>query len=289
VSTLRHLTPLDPSYPSRLRKLARPPSTITVQGGSLEAERAVAIVGSRAAHPDAAAFARHLAATLVRSGIVVVSGGALGIDAAAHRGALDAGGRTWAVTGTGSDHCFPTEHAPLYAEIAASSGAMVWPFAPAANARAGGFMLRNRVLTALSDAVVVVQAGLPSGALHAAACAIRQRVPLWVVPVPPWMGRGFAGSRRLLEQGARALHAVDALLASLGLGVRRSSPPPSRPLSESETAVLGATSAVPLHLDEIASRAQSPAPAVLASLLTLALEDVVVEGPPGFFRRPLSP
>ena len=289
MSTLEHLSPLVSSYPSRLRKLARPPSTITFHGGSLEAERAVALVGSRAAHPEAAAFARSLAATLVRAGVVVVSGGALGIDAAAHRGALDAGGRTWAVAATGCDHCFPTEHAPLYAEIAAGPGAMVWPFAQASDARAGSFVARNRVLVALSDAVIVVQAGLPSGALNAASFATRLSVPLWVVPAPPWLGPAFAGSRRLLEQGARALHTVDALLASLGLGVRRAAPPPFRPLSASETAVasvLSAASGTPLHLDEIASRAQSPAPAVLASLLTLALEDVVVEGPPGFFRCP---
>lgn len=286
--TTLHAVPLDPSYPRRLRTLARPPSSLSWRGGSLDAERVVAVVGSRAAHADAQAFATSLASTLARAGAVVASGGALGIDAAAHRGALDAGGRTWVVAGTGCDHCFPPEHAELFDRIARGPGAVLWPFPPSSEARAGSFVARNRVLVALADAVVVVQAGLPSGALNAAAAARRIGRPLWVVPAPPWLGRAFDGSRRLLDQGARPLHSPEALLGSLALApadpaaaVRA----PLRPLSEAEAAVLQATSDVPLHLDEIASRAHSAAPAVMAALLTLALEDVVVEGPPGFFRH----
>jgi DNA processing protein len=266
--------------------LARSPATISIRGGSLDAKVTVAVVGSRRAHPDAAAFARSLGASLASAGAVVVSGGALGIDAAAHAGALEAGGRTWCVAGTGCDECFPYEHASLYARIGDGPGAMIWPFAPAAPARAGSFIARNRVLVALSDAVVVVQAGLHSGALHAAACARRQERPLWVVPTAPWLGSRFDGSRSLLAQGARSLHDVDTFFQELGLGrsARRSSPP-TRSLSPSEDAVLHVVSSVPLHLDSIAVRAGSTAQVAGAALLTLALENVVVEGPPGFFRR----
>ncbi len=291
-----HLVPLDPRYPSRLRSLARPPSSLSVQGGPLDADRVVAVVGSRLAHPEAAGFASTLAAGLVRAGAVVASGGAMGIDAAAHRGALDAGGRTWVVAGTGCEHCFPSEHAALFHRVARGPGAMIWPFSPSSEARPGSFVARNRVLCAMADAVVVVQAGLPSGALTAAAAARRLARPLWVVPPPPWLGAAFDGSRRLLDEGALPLHSASALLSSLGL--RSSGPsaaprPPSRPFTPDETAVLAAlsrTSGSPaLHLDEIASRAQSPAPAVTGALLTLALEDVVVEGPPGFFRLQIRP
>jgi DNA processing protein len=250
------------------------------------------VVGSRLAHPEASAFASTLAATLTRAGAVVASGGAVGIDASAHRGALDAGGRTWVVAGTGCEHCFPPEHAALFDRVARGPGAMVWPFAPSSEARPGSFVARNRVLVAMSDAVVVVQAGFPSGALNAAAAARRLARPLWVVPPPPWLGSSFDGSRRLLDQGARPLQSVEALVRGLGLASAASSAaskPALRPLSGAETAVLAATSPVPLHLDEIASRAQSPAPAVTAALLTLALEDVVVEGPPGFFRLKIRP
>jgi DNA processing protein len=294
-----HLTPLAPGYPSRLRSDAKAPASLVTRGGSLEADRVVAVVGSREAAPDAARFARDLAARLAGLGAVVVSGGALGIDGAAHRGALDAGGRTWVVAPTGCDHVFPPEHAGLFDEVARGPGAMVWPFAPDYRERSG-FLVRNRVLVALADAVVVVQAGFPSGALRAATCARNLGKPLWVCPAPPWL-EAYRGSRMLLARaddvpgsGARPLFFVEALLASLGLpgggpsgatsagGVE---PVPSRALSSSEADALRGTSTTPLHLDEIASRAGIPARAAASALLTLALENVVVEGPPGFFRR----
>jgi DNA processing protein len=287
-----HLTALDPQYPSRLRGLTDAPASLTTCGGSLEADRVVAIVGSRDATPAASVFARDLASTLARLGVVVVSGGALGIDAAAHRGALAAGGRTWAVAGTGHGAVFPEQHAGLFDEIARGPGAMIWPFAPDYRHRSA-FLARNRVLVALADAVVVVQAGFPSGALRAASVARTLGRPLWVVPAPPWLD-GFRGSRLLLDRGgARPLLFVDAFLATLGLlALRGVAPPqavehvpPARPLNQSEAAALNATSTAPLHLDEIASRAALSAQAASAALLTLALENVVVEGPPGFFTR----
>jgi DNA processing protein len=263
-----------------------PPASLTTRGGSLEAERVVAIVGSRKCATEAACFAEDLAGKLVQAGAVVASGGAVGIDAAAHRGALAAGGRTWVVAGTGHERCFPDGHRDLYEVVGQGPGAMIWPFAPGYSARSA-FVARNKILAALADAVVVVQAGVASGALNAAGCARDAHKPLWVVPAPPWMEKGFEGSWQLIEEGARPLRSVSAFLAALGLagGDARPLPEPSRPLSDSETAVLCATSSTPLHLDEIAARAGAPAEAVSPALLTLALENVVVEGPPGFFRR----
>jgi DNA processing protein len=278
-----HLTPLDARYPSRLRGLLDAPASLSTCGGSLEAGRVVAIVGSREATGEATSFARDLAAQLAQLGVVVVSGGALGIDAAAHRGALEAGGRTWAVAGTGHHHVFPEEHADLFRQIAGGPGAMVWPFAPDYRHRSA-FLARNRVLVALADSVVVVQAGFPSGALRAAAVARTLRKPLWVVPAPPWLD-AFRGSRMLLDRGARPLLFVEGFLASLGLAHGARPSEPIRPLEPSEAAALQGISTVPLHLDEIAARARLPAHSAAAALLTLTLENVVVEGPPGFFRR----
>jgi DNA processing protein len=285
----RHLTPLDRDYPSRLRRMARPPATITVQGGTLDAPMTVALVGSREAHPDAAEFARLLASSLAASGAAVVSGGATGIDAAAHRGALGAGGRTWCVAGTGSDHCYPSGHETLFAAIARGPGLMLWPFPQSTVARPASFLARNHVLVALSDVVVVVQAGARSGALHAAACALRLGRTLWVAATAPWLGPEFDGSRRLLAQGARPLLDEGALFRSLGLGSTMAASRPndeeSRVLSPSEDAVFRAVSTMPLHLDTIAARAGAPPQVAGVALLTLALENVVVEGPPGFYRR----
>jgi DNA processing protein len=287
VAEFVHLTPFDARYPSRLRRLARPPASVTVRGEFPEASRTVAIVGSRDANSDAERFAHDLATKLARRGVVVVSGGALGIDAAAHRGALEAGGRTWAVSGTGCDHCFPPEHAALFEEIGAGPGAMLWPFAPSSAARAGAFLRRNRVLVALSDAVVIAQAGLPSGALSAAECTRAARKPLWVVPAPPWLD-GFDGSRQLLEAGARPLTRVEVLMRTLGLDAAEADLAPSAGPTRQDpiqSAVLGAITATPLHLDEIARRAHLTVQVASVALLTLSLEAVVVEGPPGFFRR----
>lgn len=289
------LTPLHPAYPSRLRSLPGAPESILTRGGSLEADRVVAIVGSRDCAEDAKGYAHDLAGKLVKLGVVVVSGGALGIDGAAHKGALAAGGRTWVVAGTGSDHVFPGDHEDLFEEVAQGPGAMIWPFAADFHGP-GGFLSRNRVLVALADAVVVVQAGFPSGALRAATCARNLGRPLWVCPAPPWRDKEFAGSRRLLSapdrSTARPLYFEEPFLASLGLApassagsTKAAAPVPRRALSSNEADALRGTSSVPLHLDEIASRAGLPAQAAAAALLTLALENVVVEGPSGFYRR----
>ncbi|HZU84395.1 MAG TPA: DNA-processing protein DprA [Polyangiaceae bacterium] len=336
---LVHLTPLDPDYPSRLRGLPFAPASLTTRGGSLEADRVVAVIGSRDASRSGVVFARALARALVRVGVVVASGGALGIDAAAHKGALAAGGRTWAVAGTGCDRCYPPEHAALFERIARGPGAMLWPF-PRERHRA--FIARNRLLVALSDAVVVAQANrVPSGALSAAECARKQGKPLWVVPAPPWL-RGFDGSRRLLDQGARPLTNTEAFIATLwpaaapsggadragaaaaatvatgssvasAAGARPLRSRPSaraatgaavapagpaadldprpwseenlRPWSDEEEAVWNAISGTPFHLDQIALDAHVTVQAAAAALLTLALDAVVVEGPPGFYRR----
>ncbi len=292
MATYVHLTPLDPRYPSRLRHLDEAPSSVTWAGGPVEAPCAVAVVGSRRGTREAIAFSHRLAGLLAGAGAVIVSGGALGVDAAAHQGALDAHGRTWAVAATGHEQCRPASHTSLFDAIAKGPGAMIWPFAPT-YAHRSGFLTRNRVLVALSDAVVVVQAGLPSGALHAASWARKLSKPLWVVPAAPWMEE-FRGSHRLLDEGARPLTSIDRLLQSLGLAeaeasgcTGRAEPGhgSDRPLSAHESAVLAVSSAIPLHTDVITARAGLSPQATASALLTLALEDVVVEGPPGFFRR----
>ncbi|HLK36246.1 MAG TPA: DNA-processing protein DprA [Polyangiaceae bacterium] len=284
------LTPLDRAYPSRLRCLDDPPASLTTRGGPLEARHAVAVVGSRDADGRALRFAFDLARALARAEVVVVSGGAKGIDAAAHRGALDARGRTWSVAATGHEHCYPKTHAKLFETIGRGPGAMLWPFAPEYRHRTA-FLSRNGVLVAMADAVVVVQAGPDSGALHAASCARRLRRPLWVVPVAPWSQEkdAFAGSLQLLGEGARALTSADVLLASLGIPVESATEPAearlAAPAFRVESKLLSVISNVPQHVDALSAQAGQTVQAVTAEVLTLALENVVVEGPPGFFRR----
>ncbi len=310
------LSPDDALYPARLRALPRPPATLTLRGGPLDAPCAVAIVGARECSEGARAFAYDLAAALARCGAVVISGGAVGIDAAAHRGALSVHGRTWAVCATGRNECFPKEHGALFKEIARGPGTMIWPFAEDTVAIPNNFIYRNGILVALADAVVIVEAGIPSGTYSAASLARKQGRPVWAVAGPPWDAR-FAGCRKAIDDGARAVTSVGSLLHALGLGdvpdddpkptqlslpsappsSRSSSRPPTRSPSSRPPARLPlelapvarslfeACAAEGRHIDEIAERARVCVRDAATGLLTLALENVLVEGPEGFFRR----
>jgi DNA processing protein len=294
VERLRTVTPEAPEYPARLRALPTPPASITIEGGPLDARRAVAIVGTREPTDDAAAFAFELAGAVARCGGVVVSGGAVGIDTAAHRGALEAAGRTWVVAPTGRGKVFPAENAPLFDAVAATDGAMVWPFADGSQPIPGAFQKRNAVLAALADVLVVVQAGTPSGALNAAASARRLGRPLWVVPGPPWQPK-FTGCLHLLAAGAgggaRMLASVESFLRAADLDQAQLGLPLPMPRSAPRfddpalAALYEACSTDARHLDEIALRARVCTSAAATGLLTLALENVLLEGPDGFFRR----
>ncbi len=307
---MRTLYPTDPDYPSRLAALSNAPAEITISAPLLDA-RVVAIVGTRRPCAESAAFARLLAASVVGAGGIVASGAAFGIDAAAHEGALDAGGRTWAVAPSGSDYDVPLTNAPLYARIRASEGsAIVWPFPKDVRGRQWPFLARNRVLAALSDALVIVEAGCTSGARNAASWAREMGRPIWVVVPAPWQlskvasvsaptaatattrqpAADFRGCVTELGLGARLLTEMDELITSAGLNrdpakTRSDGPLFARRLEETELRVLKGLSSTPQHTDQVALRVGLDAPTVTTALLTLALEDVVVEGPGGFFRR----
>ncbi len=253
----------------------------------------VAIVGSRAATAQASAFARELAHDLASRRVVVVSGGATGIDAAAHEGALDAGGETWAVLPTGPGELFPKENYPLFARIVERRGALVYPFPDGSTARRHHFLIRNGILVALADVVVVVQASLKSGARNAAKWARDEGKPLFVVPGSPW-DASFAGCLEELRLGAQVLTSAENVvesLARLHAPVQRAlfptdseRPPLPRAFQEPEAVRLWA--AVPLsalHADEIIEES-SVAPGIAWGLLMewVAL-GVVEERPAGFF------
>lgn len=304
--------PLDhPDYPPALTRMLQPrPFTAT---GPIPRARAVAIVGSRTALHECATFAHGLAHDLAKAGITIVSGGATGIDAAAHRGALKAGGATWVVCPTGKDRIAPQEHSRLFRQIAESpTGRLIWPFDDDAEAETKNYRERNGILVQLSEAVVVIQAGLQSGSRNACSWAKELGKPLWVVPGPPWgeWASKFAGSNDVLarEPAARMLGSRAQLFESLGLvpSVRRrgskrpSSSPDQQILSPllgatpapswtpEENAIFSATLAIPQHKEILAEKAALPIGPATTALLTLTLKDVVVEGPDGFFRRILA-
>jgi DNA processing protein len=213
-----------PRFPAPLAHILNPPETLWVVGDAATCDGPmVAIVGARAASADGKAVAWTLAGDLARAGLVVVSGLARGIDRAAHDGALDAGGKTVAVLGTGVDVVYPAEHAALAARIA-SHGALVSELPPGTPPRPAHFPLRNRIIAGLARAVVVVEAGEKSGALITAREALDQGRDVMAVPgrVP---GGRYQGSHALIKDGAKLVESAVDILQELGVGAGAAGPP----------------------------------------------------------------
>lgn len=202
-------------YPGLLSRIADPPGVLFVRGRLEPCDSlAVAVVGARNASPYGKRVAWQLAGGLARAGYTVISGLARGIDAAAHRGALDAGGRTIAVLGTGVLEIYPPEHEQLAAEVMAR-GAVVSEAPPLAEAHAGAFPQRNRIVSGLSLGTVVVEAAERSGALITARLATEQGREVFAVP-GPIDSRTSRGCHGLIRDGAKLVESVDDVLEELG-------------------------------------------------------------------------
>jgi DNA processing protein len=274
-------------WPARLSTLPDAPERLRVRGELGPAtERRVAIVGSRQADPYGVETAVAIARDLALAGVCVVSGGAEGIDAAAHRGALEAGGRTIAVMGTGVDLAYPAAHRALFHRILGSGGALISEYEDGTPAAQWTFPKRNRIVSGMSEAVVVVRAGERSGALITAAWAQRQGVPVLAVPGDV-REEGSAGPIKLLRRGAKvAANARDVLdaigmVGQLSLAVDE----PGRELEGDEAALFGALGRVPLHADEVARTAGVSPAVALSALLILELRGLCEQRPGHYFLR----
>jgi DNA processing protein len=272
----------DPAYPPLLRAIPDPPEELWVLGdiGALEGP-CVAIVGSRAASHYATEIARALAFDLGRCGMVVVSGMARGVDGAAHRGALQAGGRTIAVLGSGVDVLYPSEHADLMERIP-NSGAVVSEFPPGAPPLPGHFPRRNRVISGLSRAVVVIEAGEKSGSLITARCALEQGREVMAVPGNALSGRN-RGSHALLKDGARLVEGVDDVLEELGLTRIAVEPVADANLLMHNGLIDSLQPGETYGLDELSAVSGLSASDLLPRLLELELRGLVARVPGGRF------
>ncbi len=262
-------------YPERLAAIPDPPSVLYLAGDcDCLIAPAVAVVGSRKASTHGVRFARRLAAELAAAGFTVVSGLAQGIDAAAHRGALDVpGGRTVAVFGCGLDVIYPPRHAELAVAVR-SSGAWVSEFPLGAAPGRHHFPRRNRVISGLTQGVVVVEASDRSGSLITASCALEQGREVFAVPGLPGSFNA-QGAHRLLRDGARLVDSAADVLEELGATAAVAAPgnaAPARPEPPAELQPLWQVlEAAPLHIDELAAAAGMNASEASAALMELVL------------------
>lgn len=299
------VTAFDEAYPRRLLRLAQahenvgPPVLLYVRGALPEVP-CVAIVGARRADAYGLRMARQLARDLAGAGVCVVSGLARGVDAAAHRGALKAGGLTVAVLGAGMDRTYPPEHEGLAAAVAAQ-GAVLSEFPLGFRPRKETFPLRNRVIAALASAVVVVEAGERSGSLVTARHALELGVAVGAVPgdVDRALSRG---SNALLADGAATVTGAEDVLrmlderdrARLGADPRSAGeaagatePPALRRMADpSATAVYRAVTSRPQSVDALAERTGLTVPAALVALSRLELAGLVERTEAGYARSP---
>ncbi|HTU82468.1 MAG TPA: DNA-processing protein DprA [Candidatus Acidoferrales bacterium] len=244
--------------------------------GDLEPLRrpCVAIVGTRAATAYGKRVARELAARLSEAGCCILSGLALGIDTAAHEGALDATAATIGVLGGGHSHFFPRSNVRLAARMLAAGGAVLSPFAPSERAMPAQFLQRNGVVAALADAVVVVEAPARSGALNTAGWAAG-RIPVLAVPGDVDR-RHVAGCLSLIRDGAMLARNAGDVLEALGLHSRQTLlAAPAAAADPAEQSLLAALDAGALGVEHLAAATQLPAAAILAALTRLELNGLV--------------
>jgi DNA processing protein len=278
------LTPWDAGYPGALRVIDPPPPVLFGAGdpAALTAEPLLAVVGTRRPTPWGRAFAGRVAAELAERGVTVVSGLAIGIDGVVHAATLDARGRTVAVIGGGLAHAGPRAHAGLAMAIRGAGGAVVGEHPPDVAPTRGTFPRRNRIISGLSQATIVIEAPVGSGALITAHHALEQGRPVFAGPGRP-TDPATAGCLALLrETPARILAGVDELLVDLDLlerraGVPARTPGPGRPMHAGDAlAVLGAVERAvasrlldgPVSSDALIAATGQP-PAVVAGALTL--------------------
>jgi DNA processing protein len=271
----RWVIPGERDYPALLNTVADPPVGLFVRG-TVPTAPAVAVVGSRRSSAYGRQVARMLGGELATGGVAVVSGMARGVDAAAHAGALDAGGPTVAVWGTGPDRVYPPEHRRL-AEAIARSGALVTEYPPATPPRRYHFPERNRIVAGMTRAVVVVEAAARSGALVTARLALDEGREVLAVP-GSILSELSAGPNALLRLGARPVLAASDVAAALGLELTA--------VAATEPAALDL---VPpgeaLTVDEIARRGDLDVQAASVRLLDLEMAGLVERGADGRYSR----
>ena len=270
------LTWLDEAYPQRLKEIEQPPPVLYMRGDLLPEDTwAVAIVGTRRVTPYGRQVTEQIASFLAANGVTVVSGLARGVDAIAHNAALKAGGRTLAVLGSGVDRLYPPENRAL-AEQIFEHGAVLSDYAPGTPPESSNFPPRNRIISGLSMAVVVIEAGETSGALITAEFAAEQGREIFAVP-GNILAPQSKGTNKLIQQGALPLLSASDIMQALNLtrvGQHKAARK-ALPADDVEAKLLTAIGEEPLHVDEIRNQTGLPVEKVSATLVMMELKGMV--------------
>ncbi len=289
---IRIVTLVEAEYPSLLREIDDPPLVLYVRGElPIDTSKAIAIIGTRRASRYGNLVAGRFASQLALRGIVIISGLAAGIDSAAHHGALDVGGKTVAVLGSGLDRIYPKRNKALFDRIAAQ-GTVISEYPLGTKPAKWTFPQRNRIISGLSRGVVVVQAPERSGALITARLALEQGREVFAVP-GNITSIVSAGTNRLIKDGAKLVDRIEEILDEFPDLRTIKEPPPAR--AEEETAGLGERErrvyeligVEPVHVDDIIARADLSPTEASHVLLLLQLEGLIEEAEGGrYIRKP---
>jgi DNA processing protein len=283
------ITADSPLYPRQLREIHAPPIVLYVWGEINERDQhAIGVIGSRRTTHYGTESAKKLSYQLAYAGLTVISGLARGIDTAAHQGALAAKGRTIAVIGSGLMNLYPPENAALAEKIRSGSGAVVSEFSMQVEPDRQTFPMRNRIISGWSHGILVVEAGLNSGALITATQALEQGRSIYAVP-GHINAPSAHGSNRLIQQGAKLVMEASDILDDLEVLLPEAKPSPeaaARPLpalTEDERRVYDAIEATETSIDDIATKSNLPSGNVSSTLLRLELKRLVKQLPGKYF------
>ena len=279
-------------YPANLKEIYDPPVLLYARGRLVEADKmALAIVGSRRAAPYGLSVAEKIARDLASRGLTIVSGGARGVDTAAHKGALAAGGRTIAFLGCGVDIGYPAENRKLY-EVIAENGAVLSEFPFGATPEPWRFPPRNRLISGMSIGVLICQSPAASGALITAGYAAEQGKDVYAVPGNVDDDRN-RGCHALIRDGAKLVECAEDILEELGLkqagdeSARQLALPIESLKNENERKIAALLSLEPIQVDEIIEKTGLPAPMVAGTLTILEMKNIARRVPGNAYVRVL--
>ncbi len=286
---IRYVTFLEEEYPKRLRPLYGSPSGLYVKGKLPREHRpSAAVVGARGCSHYGRETAKMLASALASAGVQVISGMALGIDGAGHRGALDAGGDTYAVLGCGADVCYPQTHFSMYLEIP-QKGGIISEYKPGEPPAARNFPMRNRIISGLSDAVVVVEAREKSGSLITADCGLEQGKEIFAVP-----GRITdslsGGCNELIRQGAGIVTSPEDILDFFQLQMKKKlivDEKNENGLAKNEKMVYSCLDLQPKFIDRVVEESGLALGECLTVLLELELKGRIVQTASHYYAKKL--